>query len=83
MRQSILLSQYETPELRALYSKTLQNVGGKIKAEVFYDGIMMDVPKGIKQVFTRFESLDAYSENDARFEHFTTQVSNLCSSLFF
>lgn len=77
LRQSILLSAYETPELRALYSKSLVNVAGKIKAEAHYEGVLANVPTGIKQVFTRFETPDLYSEDDARFEHFTTKVRQL------
>lgn len=74
LRQSILLSAYETPEMRALYSKTLVNVGGKVKAETFHEGVLTNVPSGIKQVFTRFETPDVWAEDDARFEHFTTKV---------
>ena len=74
MRQSVLLSSYETPELRSFYSKGLVNVAGKIKAESFHEGVLADVPRGIKQVFTRFDSVDIYSEDDARFEHFTTKT---------
>lgn len=74
LRQSLLLSNYETPEMRALYTKGLQNVAGKIRADVQREGVLADVPRGIKQVFTRFEASDVYSEDDARFEHFKTKV---------
>lgn len=60
--------------MRALYTKTLVNVAGKVKAQSQYEGVLANVPKGIKQVFTRFDIVDLYSEDDARFEHFTTKV---------
>jgi U3 small nucleolar RNA-associated protein 25 len=75
LRQSVLLSAFETPELRSFFNKALVNVAGKIKAEVKPEGVLIDVPKGIKQVFTRFDTADLYSEDDSRFEHFTTKVS--------
>ncbi|SCV70674.1 BQ2448_3436 [Microbotryum intermedium] len=76
LRQSILLSAYETPEIRSLY-RSLVNIEGKLKAEVKHDGLLSQVPKGVKQVFTRFECADVYKEDDIRFEHFTTKVSQL------
>ncbi|KAM0748711.1 DUF1253-domain-containing protein [Meredithblackwellia eburnea MCA 4105] len=75
LRQSVLLSAYETPEIRALFNTSLTNVAGKIKAEPENEeGVLADVPKGVKQVWTRFETNDVYAEDDARFEHFTTKT---------
>lgn len=37
----------------------------------------MDVPKGVKQVFTRFEAGEVWEEDDKRFEWFTQKVSLL------
>ncbi|SCZ99401.1 BZ3500_MvSof-1268-A1-R1_Chr7-2g09515 [Microbotryum saponariae] len=74
LRQSILLSAYETPEIRSLYNRSLVNIEGKLKAEVKHDGLLTQVPKGVKQVFTRFECADVYKEDDMRFEHFTTKT---------
>ncbi|KAM0789091.1 hypothetical protein ACM66B_003149 [Microbotryomycetes sp. NB124-2] len=77
LRQSILLSAYETPEMRAMFSHSMKNVAGKIKVEPTFDnnGVLSRVPRGIKQVFTRFDNFkDVQSEDDARFEHFTTKT---------
>ncbi|KAK4705652.1 U3 small nucleolar RNA-associated protein 25, partial [Phenoliferia sp. Uapishka_3] len=74
LRQSVLLSAYETPEIRSFYSKSLVNVAGKIKADLNYDGVLANVPSGIKQVFSRFDAADLYAEDDARFEQFTTKT---------
>lgn len=73
----MLLSAYETPEIRSLFTRSLTNVAGKVKAEAQYDGVLANVPSGIKQVFTRFEAADLYAEDDARFEHFTSKVRPL------
>lgn len=79
MRQSVLLSAYETPEMRNLFSKQLINVAGKIHAglDVRHEGVLARVPRGIKQVFSRFECVDVHAEDDARFEWFTTKVSSV------
>lgn len=71
LRQSILLSTYETPETRALYS-SLRNVAGKIRTQKRWSPI--DVPEGIDQNFIRFDCVSPKDEAEKRFHHFTTQV---------
>ena len=48
LRQSILLSAYETVETRSLYNSSLKNVAGKIRTERHWQPIV--VPDGINQV---------------------------------
>lgn len=48
LRQSILLSAYETPETRSLYNSSLKNVAGKIKTDKRW--LPIEVPDGIDQV---------------------------------
>ena len=48
LRQSILLSAYETAETRSLYNSSLKNVAGKIRTEKNWQPIA--VPDGIDQV---------------------------------
>lgn len=48
LRQSILLSAYETPETRALYNHSLKNVAGKRKTEKRW--MPIEVPEGVDQV---------------------------------
>ncbi|GAA6036049.1 hypothetical protein JCM8097_006587 [Rhodosporidiobolus ruineniae] len=74
LRQSILLSRLETPELRSLFSHSLLNRAGKVKALATYDGVLDKVPRGVRQVWTRFESADVASEEDKRFEWFTQKT---------
>ncbi|KAF5381179.1 hypothetical protein D9757_009403 [Collybiopsis confluens] len=49
LRQSMLLSAYETPETRHLFNNRLKNVAGKIRTEKRWPPI--DVPEGVDQVW--------------------------------
>ena len=88
-RQTILLSPYETPEMRSLFNTTLTNLGGKIRTMAFWQPVQ--VPQGIAQVgryliisryndshnfqtFVSFDCASLTSEADKRFEHFSTKV---------
>ncbi|KJA17536.1 hypothetical protein HYPSUDRAFT_206129 [Hypholoma sublateritium FD-334 SS-4] len=72
LRQSILLSAYETAETRALFNTTLKNVAGKIRTEKSWSPI--EVPAGIDQNFIHFDCVSAVDEPEKRFHHFTTQL---------
>lgn len=48
LRQSILLSAFETPETRALFNTNLQNVAGKLRTQKKWSAVQ--VPEGIEQV---------------------------------
>ena len=51
LRQSILLSSYETPETRSLFNKDLKNVAGKTRTQAIWSPVQ--VPEGIQQVCSR------------------------------
>ncbi|KAI0744109.1 digestive organ expansion factor [Daedaleopsis nitida] len=72
LRQSILLSAYETPETRAVFNHSLKNVAGRIRTERRWSPI--DVPEGIDQNFVQFDCSNPKDEPDKRFQFFTTQV---------
>ncbi|PPR05899.1 hypothetical protein CVT24_006640 [Panaeolus cyanescens] len=72
LRQSILLSTYETPEIRHLYNNELKNVAGKIRTEKLWQPIA--VPAGIDQQFVYFDCTNPVDEPEKRFQHFTTQL---------
>jgi U3 small nucleolar RNA-associated protein 25 len=72
LRQTILLSPYETPEMRNLYSSSLKNVAGKMRTEKRWAPV--GVPDGIEQNFVHFDCASPMDEVDKRFHHFTTQV---------
>ncbi|KAG2363330.1 hypothetical protein BDR07DRAFT_1404667 [Suillus spraguei] len=61
LRQSIFLSPFETPELRALFNTTLKNTAGKVRVEKIWSAIQ--VPESIDQ-----------DELEKRFTYFTTQL---------
>ena len=56
LRQSILLSPYETPEMRSLFNRNLKNVAGKLKTERRWKAVV--VPEGVVQVC----NLESFSE---------------------
>lgn len=58
MRQSILFSSYDCPEVRALFSKHLCNVAGKHRTYRAEGGVLGQIRPGIRQVSKRFALLD-------------------------
>lgn len=78
MRQTIILSDYLTPEINALASGHLHNLSGRVKLQPTYPGAMLSVPAllptAIPQTFLRFPSPTALQDSDARFKIFTTTV---------
>ncbi|GJJ06203.1 hypothetical protein Clacol_000392 [Clathrus columnatus] len=72
LRQSILLSPYETPEIRAVFNRHCKNIAGKLRTECFWKPV--NVPEGVEQKFLQFECVSHVQEPDKRFEYFTTQV---------
>ncbi|KAJ8495494.1 hypothetical protein ONZ45_g12828 [Pleurotus djamor] len=72
LRQSILISAFETPETRALYNSQLKNVSGRMKIEKRWSPV--DIPEGINQQFIHFDCPNPKEEHDKRFNFFTTQL---------
>jgi len=72
LRQSILLSPFETPETRSLYNASLKNVAGKVRVEKLWPALQ--VPEGIDHTFLTFDCLNPREEADKRFSYFTTQL---------
>lgn len=58
LRQSILLSAYETPETRQLYNARLKNVAGKIRTDKRWPAI--EVPEGVDQVLLTYPSFNTF-----------------------
>ncbi|KAG9033455.1 rRNA-binding ribosome biosynthesis protein utp25 [Tulasnella sp. UAMH 9824] len=71
LRQNILISSYETPQIRALFNDTFRNIAGKVRFERRWPGV--EIPEGIKQSFVKFECSNGRDEADARFEYFTKE----------
>ncbi|WVQ80182.1 hypothetical protein IAT38_002287 [Cryptococcus sp. DSM 104549] len=83
LRQTIILSRYDTPEARAIFNRQCHNLQGKVRSEKSdYNGVLDRVKPGVRQVFERFD-LDgpkgmggnaAVEEVDARLEHFSSKT---------
>lgn len=80
LRQTILLSAYETPEIRHLFNKQLSNVAGKVESVQSYEGVLHRIKPGVKQTFFRFDTQSIQKEDDARFQYFTQKVSGPCDA---
>ncbi|OCF31541.1 U3 small nucleolar RNA-associated protein 25 [Kwoniella heveanensis BCC8398] len=83
VRQTVILSRYDTPEARALFNRHCHNLQGKIRTDaVNHEGVLNRVRSGVRQVFERVD-LDgprglngeaAVGEVDARLEWFTKKT---------
>lgn len=78
MRQTIVLTDFITPEINSIYTKTMVNVAGKLKYASTYKGAMLDfsasLPISIPQAFLRLNVPTPMSDADVRFSHFTSSV---------
>lgn len=72
LRQSIFLTAYETPEMRALFNSSLKNVAGKVRTERRWAPV--EVPEGVDQNFIQFDCGSPKDEADKRFQYFTSQL---------
>lgn len=85
LRQTLLISRYDTPEFRSLYNNLLFNVEGKLRLiHEDFEGVQGGrggVRKGVKQVFTRLDVRDGVEEVDVRFKNFVEVVGlfQICS----
>jgi U3 small nucleolar RNA-associated protein 25 len=78
LRQTIILSDYVSPEINSLASTHLHNIAGSAKYKPIYPGDMLKLPptlpQGISQTFTRIHSPSPLTDADARFTHFTSTI---------
>ncbi|GAA5906777.1 hypothetical protein JCM6882_003299 [Rhodosporidiobolus microsporus] len=76
LRQTLLLSRFPTPESNSLFTSSLLNRAGKIKASpsIPEGGVLDRVPRGVRQVWTRFEAGEVWEEEERRFEWFTQKT---------
>ncbi|KAI0295813.1 hypothetical protein B0F90DRAFT_1748553 [Multifurca ochricompacta] len=59
LRQTVILSAYETPEIRSLYNQSLKNLAGKLRT--FRRWVPVRVPEGLNQVSHLFKHISAGS----------------------
>jgi len=74
LRQTLLISAFNTPEINSLFTNHMHNMAGKVKISKSYDGAIVDLGVQIKQTFSRFDSLSLSSDPDIRFKYFTTTI---------
>ncbi|KIW16640.1 hypothetical protein PV08_03828 [Exophiala spinifera] len=78
LRQTIILSDFLTPEINSLASSRLSNVAGRVKYLPTYPGAMLGVnsilPVSVPQTFLRVDSPSPLADADSRFKFFTTTV---------
>ncbi|WVO21378.1 uncharacterized protein IAS62_002686 [Cryptococcus decagattii] len=56
LRQTIILSRYDTAEARALFNRSCHNLQGKVRSERNdFGGVMDRVRPGVRQMFERFD----------------------------
>ncbi|EUC58386.1 digestive organ expansion factor, putative [Rhizoctonia solani AG-3 Rhs1AP] len=74
LRQTILLSAYETPQMRALFNNTqlLKNVAGRVRQTRSYEAT--PIPEGMAIDWVRLDCADSTKEPDARFEYFKQKM---------
>ncbi|TDL26072.1 digestive organ expansion factor [Rickenella mellea] len=72
LRQTIMLSAYDTPEHRSMFNRSLRNVSGKLRTEPSWKAL--DVPEGVHQTFVPFDCSSPKAEADKRFDYFTTKM---------
>ena len=74
LRQTMVLSAHEAPEISALLSRGCANVEGRVTTQRLYDGVLGHVPGGTRQLYVRFEAADPTAEADARLHAFRERL---------
>jgi U3 small nucleolar RNA-associated protein 25 len=81
LRQTIILSDFLTPEINSLASTHLFNIAGRVKHAPIYPGAMLAISTlpslpfpSVPQTFQRIASPSPLTDSDARFKHFTTTI---------
>lgn len=74
LRQTIVFSAFNSPDLNLIFSHHMKNVAGKAKITSDYDGAMLELEFQPKQSFTRFDAPAPAADPDGRFKYFTTAV---------
>ncbi|KAF9897635.1 rRNA-binding ribosome biosynthesis protein utp25, partial [Lobosporangium transversale] len=71
VRQTLMFSNYLTPEINALFKKFSKNVAGKLKITQPYEhGTIVDVVPLVQQSFNRIETRTLAQADDNRFQYF-------------
>lgn len=74
LRQTLLLSSFNTPDLNSIFMNRMKNVAGKVRFMPKYDGAIMNLGIRVKHTFSRFSSASPAADPDVRFRYFSTAV---------
>jgi U3 small nucleolar RNA-associated protein 25 len=78
LRQTIILSDFITPEINALSSTHMLNIAGKVKYVPLYKGAMLGLPPSLppntSQTFLRYDSPTPAKDPNVRFQYFTSTI---------
>lgn len=74
LRQTIVISPFNTPDLNSIFLKHMKNVAGKVKFTREYDASIIGLGIQVRQSFTRFLSSSPETDPDDRFKYFTSAV---------
>ncbi|KAI7833758.1 hypothetical protein BX661DRAFT_177487 [Kickxella alabastrina] len=73
-RQTIMISEYMTPEIQAIFNNNCRSIEGKVRFKPIYPGAIADVVAQVPQIFKRVAARRLMSAADDRFAHFTENV---------
>ncbi|KAK9479923.1 hypothetical protein V1514DRAFT_326883 [Lipomyces japonicus] len=74
LRQTLILSQFVTPEINALLTQHCHNVSGKIKYRPYYSGILGDIGGKISHAFVKVYSTSPQEDPDKKFKYFISKA---------
>ncbi|KUI59627.1 U3 small nucleolar RNA-associated protein 25 [Cytospora mali] len=73
-RQTVVFSQFNTPELSKLFRLHCRNWAGKVRIEPEHTGVIQEIGVKAKQTFSRFDAPSVEAEPEARFNYFTKAI---------
>lgn len=73
-RQTIVFSQFNTPELSKLFRLHCRNWAGRARVEPEHAGVIQEIGVKAKQTFSRFDAASVEAEPEARFSYFTKAI---------
>jgi U3 small nucleolar RNA-associated protein 25 len=77
LRQTLLLSEFASPEMNSVFARHMSNVTGKVKLRRDHKGSITSAVANVHQTFMRVHCNRSADVDDARFKHFTEQVCHM------
>jgi U3 small nucleolar RNA-associated protein 25 len=74
LRQTLIFSGFNAPELNNIYNNHFKNIQGRIKVTQPYNGTLHETVVQVPQLFHRFDAPNAVEEPDARFQFFIKKI---------